>query len=126
MPQGRRLLKRRGYLAVTELVWLTEDRPLEAAEFFKQEYPAMMDRAGVAENIRGSGYELVANFTLPDSAWWEPYYTPLMARLPVLESKYTGDTASLEVIATARREVEIRRRFPSSYGYEFYVARKIN
>jgi len=122
----RRLLTRRGYLAVTELVWLTENKPVEAAEFFRQEYPAMMDRAGVAESIRIGGYELIANFTLPDSAWWEPYYTPLLARLPALESKHAGDAASLEVIATARREVEIRRRFASSYGYEFFVARNVN
>jgi ubiquinone/menaquinone biosynthesis C-methylase UbiE len=122
----RRLLKRRGYLAVTELVWLTEDKPVEAAEFFMQEYPAMMDRAGVAENIRVGGYELIANFTLPDSAWWEPYYTPLLARLPALETEYAGDAASSEMIANARREVEVRRRFTSSYGYEFFVARKID
>ena len=120
----RPLLKPRGFLAVTELVWLTEDKPVEAAEFFRQEYPAMTGRAGVADSVRGAGYELIANFTLPDCAWWEPYYTPLLARLPALESKYARDAASLEVIAAARREVEIRRRLASSYGYEFFVARK--
>ena len=86
----------------------------------------MLDRAGVVEVIRLAGYELVANFTLPDSAWWEPYYTPLLARLPALESKYAGYPEGLEVIAATRREVEIRRKFASSYGYEFFVARKSN
>lgn len=118
------LLKETGFLAVTELVWLTDDRPFEAADFFRHEYPAMTDRAGVVENIRVAGYELVDTFTLPDSAWWDAYYTPLLARLPALESKYAGDAASLSVIAAARREVEVRRRFASSYGYEFFVARK--
>jgi ubiquinone/menaquinone biosynthesis C-methylase UbiE len=120
----RPLIKSRGILAVTELVWLTADKPIDAAEFFGQEHPAMMNRAGVADSIRDAGYDLIANFTLPDCAWWESYYTPLLARLPALESKYAGDTASLEVIAAARREVEIRRRFASSYGYEFFIARK--
>jgi hypothetical protein len=122
----RPLLKRGGFLAVTELVWLTEDKPVEAAEFFRQEYPAMMDSAGVAESIRVAGYALVDSFTLPDSAWWDAYYTPLLARLPALESKYAGDAAKLSVITAARREVEIRRGFASSYGYEFFVARKTN
>lgn len=120
----RPLLKKQGFLAVTELVWLTEDKPFEAADFFKHEYPAMIDGAGVVESIRVAGYELVDTFTLPDSAWWDAYYTPLLARLPALESKYAGDGASLSVIAAARREVEVRRRFASSYGYEFFVARK--
>ncbi len=120
----RPLLKRKGFLAVSELVWLTEQKPAEALEFFGQEYPAMTNRAGVARGLRGAGYEVIDHFTLPDSAWWDAYYGPLLARLPSLESKYAGDEASLSVIAAARRETEIRRRFASSYGYEFYIARK--
>jgi len=120
----RLLLKREGFLAVTELVWLTEDKPLEAAEFFGQEYPAMMDCAGVAESMRVAGYELIDKFTLPDSAWWDAYYNPLLERLPALESKYAGKAESLGVIATARQEIEMRRRFGSSYGYEFFVVRR--
>ncbi len=120
----RPLLKQGGFLALTELVWLTEDKPVEAVEFFRQEYPVMMGGAGIVEGMRAVGYELIDNFTLPDSAWWDAYYTPLLARLPALESKYAGDTTGLSVIASAREEVEIRRRFASSYGYEFFVVRK--
>ena len=120
----RALLKRGGYLAVSELVWLSTDRPAEAARFFRDEYPAMMDRAAVAGIVRAAGYELVSSFTLPDSAWWDSYYTPLLARLPALESKYAADAASLQVIAAARTEVDIRRRFASCYGYQFLVARR--
>jgi SAM-dependent methyltransferase len=120
----RPLLKQGGFLAVTELVWLTEDKPVEAVEFFRKEYPDMTDGAGIVEGMRAAGYELIDNFTLPDSAWWDAYYTPLLARLPALESKYAGDATGLSVIAAARKEVEIRRCFASSYGYEFFVARK--
>jgi hypothetical protein len=118
------LLKGQGFLAVSELVWLTEERPPEAEDFFGREYPVMRNVADVAKSIRAAGYKLIGSFTLPDSAWWDPYYTPLLARLPALESKYVGNGESLSVIAAARREVEIRRCFASSYGYEFFVARK--
>ncbi len=120
----RTLLKRRGFLAVSELVWLTEYKPAEAVDFFEEEYPAMTTRTGVTDGIRDAGYELIDHFTLPESAWWDAYYSPLLARLPSLESKYAGDAASSSVVAGARREIDIRRRFASSYGYEFYVARK--
>jgi len=120
----RPLLKSGGFLAVTELVWLTDDRPIEAAEFFEKEYPAMLDVAGVAESIRVASYELINHFTLPDGAWWDAYYTPLLARLPGLESKYARSSAGMTMIAAVRREIEIRRYFASSYGYEFFVARK--
>lgn len=120
----RPLLKPGGCLAVTELVWLTEDKPIEAEEFFQREYPAMTSRANVARNIRSAGYKLIDEFTLPDCAWWDAYYTPLLARLPALEAKYAGDAESSSVVAVARREVEIRRHFASSYGYEFFVAHR--
>lgn len=119
----KRLLAPGGFLALTDLVWLTEDKSVEAVEFFAQEYPAMTDRAGISENVRDAGYELVDHFTLPDSAWWDAYYTPLLARLPALETKYSGDAAALSVIRSAKREVEIRRQFTSLYGYEFFIAR---
>jgi hypothetical protein len=44
---------------------------------------------------RTCGYEPLGNFTLPDLAWWEHYYTPLEARLPRLYEKYAGDGDSL-------------------------------
>lgn len=120
----RPLLKAGGFLAVTELVWLADDKPKAAADFFEKEYPAMLDVAGIAESILGAGYEIIDHFTLPDSAWWDAYYTPLLARLPALESKYARNTAGMAMIATVRREIETRRCFASSYGYEFFVAHK--
>ena len=71
---------------------------------------------------RAAGYALIDRFTLPDEAWWDPYYTPLLRRLPALEEKYAGDAAASSLIAAARRETEIRRRYASSFGYEFFVA----
>ena len=47
----RPLLKRGGCLAVTELVWLTEDKPIEAEEFFGREYPAMTSRDDVIKTV---------------------------------------------------------------------------
>lgn len=122
----RSLIARGGWLAFTELVWLVDDRPTEAVEFFAEEYPAMADRAHTAGIVRDSGYELAEQFTLPDASWWVGYYTPLLARLPALESKYAGDAAALSIVASSRHEVEIRRRYGSSYGYEFYIARKLD
>ncbi len=31
--------------------------------------------------IRACDYEVLGHFTLPESAWWEPYYQPLEERL---------------------------------------------
>ena len=119
-------LKSGGCLAVSELVWLRPDPPPEVAAFFGGEYPAMTDISTILATLRASGYEPLGHFTLPDSAWWESYYTPLEAKLPSLYEKYAGDKGALSVIETTEREIEMRRRFGNCYGYEFFVGRSMD
>jgi SAM-dependent methyltransferase len=116
-------LRLRGYMAVTELTWLTDDPPAGAAEFFAAEYPEMTDIATNLTTIEEKGYDVIGHFTLPESAWWDHYYTPLEAKLPGLRSKYAGDDEGLGLVEMTAREIDVRRRFGDSYGYEFFVAR---
>ena len=122
----RPLLRHQGYLAFTELVWLDEHPSEEVADYFGNEYPAMTSIEAINEAVRENGYELVSDFTLPDSAWWENYYTPLEAKLPSLKQKYEGDAEALSVVAMSEAEIDIRRRFGQSYGYHFFVGRKVD
>ncbi len=120
----RPLLRVGGYLAFTELVWLTDEPPEEVAAFFGSEYPAMGNVEAIRQMLSGSGYKLVDDFTLPDSAWWTDYYAPLVAKLPALKQKYEGDEAALSIVGMTDREIDMRRRFSSAYGYQFFVACK--
>ena len=122
----RPLLRHPGYVAFTELVWLDENPPSKVAEFFGNEYPAMTGIQEISEVVCESGYEPVGDFTLPDSAWWDDYYTPLVAKLPSLKDKYKADEEALRVVAMSEAEIEMRRRFDSWYGYHFFIARKVD
>jgi len=124
LVEWKRLLKPGGYIAVTELVWLRPDAPTELADFFGSEYPAMAHVEANLTTIRACGYDSKGHFTLPDTAWWEHYYTPLTAKLPSIRERYAGDSEALSVIDMTEREIEMRRRFPNWYGYEFFVGRK--
>jgi hypothetical protein len=112
-------------MAVSELVWLQPNPPTEVAEFFGHEYPAMTDVETIVATLRASGYEPLGHFTLPDSAWWAFYYTPLEAKLPLLKEKYAGDEDALSIIEITGCEIDMRRRFGSWYGYEFFIGRRI-
>ena len=120
----RPLLRRDGYLAFSELVWLDENPSGEVAEFFASEYAPMTNIEAVSGVIREAGYEQVGGFTLPDSSWWDHYCTPLEAKLPALKQKYAGDEEAMGVVAMTEKEIDVRRRFAQSYGYQFFVARK--
>ncbi|MBK8979225.1 MAG: methyltransferase domain-containing protein [Planctomycetes bacterium] len=119
----RRLLAPAGCLAVSELVWLRDDPPEEVATFFASEYPAMAAAQQVADRFPAAGYELLGRFTLPDSAWWDDYYRPLAAKLPALRARYAGDPTGAPVVELTATEIDLRRRYPDCYGYEFFVAR---
>ncbi len=118
-------LKPGGYTALSELVWLDSDPPSEVYEFFGEEYPLMTDIANNIDMINSAGYELKAHFTLPDSDWWDHYYTPLEAKLPALYEKYKGDEEAVSVVDMTAREIQMRRRFHEWYGYEFFVCRAV-
>lgn len=120
----RDFLKPAGFIVVNDLVWLRPDPPADAAAFFAEGYPAMTDVAANLTTLGDSGYEPMGHFTLPDSDWWDDYYTPLEAKLPGLRERYAGDDEALGVVETTGREIEVRRRFCDWYGYEFFVARK--
>lgn len=120
----RPLLKPQGALAVSELVWLRPDPPAEAASFFAEGYPAMTDIAAVNGMLRAAGYAPASHFVLPDSDWWDHYYTPLAAKLPALTEKYRDDAEAAAVVRSAAAEIDMRRRFGDSYGYAFFVATK--
>lgn len=119
----KQLLKEGGYIAVTELVWLHPNPPKELQRFFSIEYPAMTSVETNIATLRDSGYALIGHFTLPDSAWWTDYYSPLKAKLPSLKQKYANDADALQVVNATRREIDLRRRFHEFYGYEFFVGR---
>ena len=84
----------------------------------------MTNVASVVQKIHEAGYELIGDFTLPDSDWWNDYYTPLEAKLPSLRQKYSGDEEALSVVNMTGSEIDMRRRFGQSYGYQFFVVRK--
>ncbi len=116
-----RFLKPGGALAVTELTWLVDDPPDAPRRFWQAAYPAMKH---VDENIallRKAGYTSLGHFPLPESAWWDDYYTPIEHRIAALRQKYRDDVETLAVLDEEQREIDLYRRYSSSYGYVFYI-----
>ena len=116
----RPLLAAGGKLALTDAVWLSAHRSAEAQRFW-QEYPDMGDAARRRSQIAACGYTLLGEFVLPEEDWWEPYYTPMEARLAALEARYKDDAEALSVLAEHRVEIDTYRRFSKEYGYAFFV-----
>ncbi|MCW4000130.1 MAG: class I SAM-dependent methyltransferase [Candidatus Bathyarchaeota archaeon] len=125
------LLRRGGYLVASELSWFNRDAaPLEVKAFLAEMYAGMENSSAntVEENLetaRKLGYGVVGSFKLPDSGWWDNYYTPIEAKLPGLRAKHHGDADAMAYLDSEEKEISMFRHYSSYYGYAFYVLQKI-
>lgn len=120
LKQWKHLLKPGGYLAVTEPCWLKTQLP-DAVKTFWAEYPAMADIASCQARIAAHGYREVGHFVLPDSAWWEDYYTPKLARIQQLRQQYADQPELWPQLDEAEQETALHAQYSDHYGYVFFV-----
>lgn len=118
----RSFLEPGGALGFSELTWLKDGVPDECRDFFAQEYPQMKDVSSNLTIIEECGYELIGQFTLPESAWWDSFYGPLAQRLDGYKAPWDDDETK-DFVNMVRGEIDICRRFSQWYGYVFFLLR---
>jgi ubiquinone/menaquinone biosynthesis C-methylase UbiE len=118
-------LAKRGYLAVTELAWIRPDPPAETQRYFAEEYPAMKDLESNLDAVRRAGYDATGHFTLPESSWWDHYYTPIERKLPAFREKYRDNPEALAVADLHEVEIDMYRKYSDFYGYVFYTMQNV-
>jgi len=125
LKRCHQLLKNNGYLAVTELVYTVPNPPNAVVEYFNSEYPDIKNVAEKIEIIKKEGFNLISNFTLPESAWLNSYYLPIEKEIPRLNKKYQGNEVALSIFEGFRNEVNFYKKYSKFYGYEFFIMQKI-
>ncbi len=115
----RKALSKRGAVAFSQVCWFS-DTPSPAAQEGWAEYADMTDEAGVYAKIEAAGYECLGSRRLSDAAW-EAYYTPLDARVGLLETDATGALA--DVLQESRDEAALWRNERDAFGYLLCVVR---
>lgn len=120
LESWKKFLKTKGYLVISEAVWLTATPDEEIKNFWKEAYPAMRTTQENITAIKKHGYELLGNFVIPDSAW-ETFYNTLEQHLANLPENLLEEAYAKDILALTTREIELYRTFKNQYGYEFYV-----
>ena len=120
----RPLLRDDGFLVASEATWLTDNPSEEAQSFWHEAYPAMTTVEGNTKTAAECGYEIFDHFTLPESAWWDEYYTPLAVRAARLRQEADTNPALAEVLDDTESEISVYDRYSDSFGYVFYLMRK--
>lgn len=124
LRRWRRLLRTGGYVAVSEAVWLSENPPPRAKEFWGTEYPAMATVAEGMCKLGSTGFKPIGHFILP-SEDWENYYLPVRAHLPEFLRRHTNSPAAGELARGVQTEFDVWSEFGASFGYAFFIGRAV-
>jgi ubiquinone/menaquinone biosynthesis C-methylase UbiE len=124
LKRCHQLLKKNGYLAVTQAVFLQPSIPKPLQQFWDKEYPDIKDIKTNIAFIQQEGFELLAHFTLPKSSWIDTYYSPMEKRINELKKKYSDNTIALQVFAECEKEIKIYQTYSDYFGYEFFIMQK--
>ena len=122
----RELLKDGGVLAVSELTWLTGQRPQALEAHWYSQYPQVDTAAAKLRVLEDSGFSPLGYFVLPVSCWLDNYYTPLRERFEAfLEGQGHSDLAR-SLVAAEEAEIALYERYADYFGYGFYIARRVS
>ncbi|MDE2739146.1 MAG: class I SAM-dependent methyltransferase [Paracoccaceae bacterium] len=119
----KRFLKPGGIMAVSEVIWLTKDRPIEIDDFWQNEYPEIATPSRKIEILEKQGFVLKGYFPFPKSAWWDNYYQPLQDRIDGFLSRHKSEAAK-ELIKAVNMEMELYEKYCGYYSYSFFVVQK--
>lgn len=120
----RTILKPGGYLAFSELCWFTSHPPKGIKDFFDKVYPEIRTQDEIRSMAVEADFQVVDSFPLPESAWWDDYYTPMLERIKELKTKNVGIVEAESVYTECETEVEMFRRYSKHYGYAFFVLKR--
>jgi ubiquinone/menaquinone biosynthesis C-methylase UbiE len=120
----RPLLRLKGYMAISELVWFKEEVPQEIRDYFAGEYPDMKYYKHIYPVIKSAGYKIIDYFPLPDKSWWTDYYTPAEKKIAEMRLKYRDNKDAQRIFDSFQLEMDMHKKYSPYYGYGFYIMQR--
>lgn len=124
IKKWKNYLKNGGYLAVSEISWITNSRPKEIENFWTQEYSEIDIASNKIKILEDNGYTLVGYFYLTQNSWIENYYKPMEARFETFIERNNNSELAKKVVKENKAEIELYQKYKDYYSYGFYIAKK--
>ena len=121
----RRFLRPGGILAVSELTWLSDNRPDALQAHWMREYPDVDTASAKLAVLEREGYSPAGYFPLPRYCWLDNYYRPLQRRFAAFLDRHGHAPAARAIVAAEENEIALYEKYSEYFGYGFYVARKV-
>ncbi len=121
----RRFLKPGGKLIVSEITWLTAERPSELQSYWDAEYPEISVASAKIGVLERHNYSPEGYFVLPTSCWLENYYRPIQNSFDAFLDRHGRSALAKEIIECEKAEIALYEKFQDYYSYGVYIAKKI-
>lgn len=125
LREWHKYIKPRGYVAISEVTWLTDERPDEIEQFWQDAYAEIDTIGNKVAQIQRCGYRPVAAFVLPDDCWITNFYIPQRQAQEMFLNKYPDNEVAANFVANQRHEAELYSKHKAHYGYVFFIAQKV-
>ena len=122
----KKFLKPGGYLAVSEITWLSDSRPAEIEDHWHKEYPEIATVSAKLKILERNGYSPVGYFVLPESSWLDNYYSPIESRIDDFLNKQNNSEMAKKFVESTEEEIRLYKKYKDYLSYGFYIAKKLN
>lgn len=119
-------IKPDGFLALTELSWLTDERPPALDDYWKHAYPGIGTITRNIGLLEQNGYCLTDHFTLPSTCWTANYYKPIQENMAAFLNRWNHAPEAQALVRENEQEMQYYEKYHTYYGYTFYIAQKKN
>jgi len=118
LEKWRPLLTSNGVAVISELTWFTDEVPEATRRYWQEAYPAIGSEIDNIARAKAAAFNVVNTRRLPDQAWWDNYYNPILERIDAISKPDANMQAVVEEMQT---EIDLFRQYSKHYGYTFYV-----
>ncbi|MCA9018917.1 MAG: class I SAM-dependent methyltransferase [Planctomycetaceae bacterium] len=116
------LLRSGGYIAVSEVVWLTQEPPQMAKAFWDLDYPSMTTVDVNLATLSEVGFNPVDHFVFSPKEW-QNYYDPLQEHVTAYRSNHAENRAAQSLADSLQSEIDMWKECGDSFGYCFFIGR---
>lgn len=120
----KRFLKPGGKLIVSEITWLSSNRPSEIENYWKQAYPEIALCSSKIALLEQNDYSPQAYFSLPKECWLDNYYQPLEEGFSAFLERHSNSDAAKAIVEEEKNEIALYKQYSDFYSYGFYIATK--
>jgi ubiquinone/menaquinone biosynthesis C-methylase UbiE len=125
MMEWHKFLKKDGYIAVTEVAWLRNEKPTEIETFWTDAYPEIDTIPVKLAQMQSSGYLPVAAFVLPENCWLENFYNLHNQAQTLFLSKYADNKIAKELVDYEELGKNMYIKYKDYFSYVFFIGKKI-